>query len=31
MEWLKNPVIDDVDTGEEENDDGGHLSPELPV
>ena len=31
MEWLQNPVIDDVDTGEEENDDGGHLSPELPV
>ena len=31
IEWLHNSVVYDVDTGEEEDDDGGHLSPQLPV
>ena len=31
MEWLHHSVVDNVDAGEEEDDDGGDLSPQLPV
>ena len=31
MEWLHYSVVDNVDSGEEEDDDGGDLSPQLPV
>lgn len=31
MYWLHHSVVDNVDAGEEEDNDGGHLSPQLPV
>lgn len=31
IEWLHHSVVDNVDAGEEEDDDGGDLSPQLPV